>query len=85
MWTRTFWKRTAERAVKTAAEFAGAYLAWLGIADATNPAALERLIPDWQGVAINTLGMALIGAVLAVLVSLASLKIGPADSPSLVE
>ncbi len=69
MFTTKFWKRAAERAAKTAGQ--SAILA-IG-ADQLN-----ALTADWETVA----GFALGGAVLSVLTSLASLKIGPADDPS---
>jgi hypothetical protein len=69
MFTTKFWKRAAERAAKTAGQ--SAILA-IG-ADQLN-----ALSADWATVA----GFALGGAVLSVLTSLASLKVGPADDPS---
>lgn len=71
MTTLRFWKKTAERAVKTAAQAA---LLVIG-ADQVN-----ALTADWQDAA----GFALGGAVLSVLTSLASLKAGPGDDPSAV-
>lgn len=67
-----FWRETTERAVKSAAQAA---LLVIG-ADQ-----LDVFAADWQNVA----GFALGGAVLSVLTSLASFKLGPADSPSAVE
>ena len=69
MWTVTFWKATAERAVATAAQSA---LLVLG-ADQVN--ALEA---DWQ----NLAGFAAGGAVLAVLKALAA-QFATGDGPGL--
>lgn len=72
MWTRTFWKRALERAVKTLAQTAVAGLT----ADATGV-----LDANWVGVA-SVSGMA---AVVSVLMSIASSPVGPDDAdPSLV-
>ena len=71
MFDRFFLIDTAERSIKTAAQSA---LLAIG-ADQ-----LDALAADWQTVA----GFALGGAVLSVLTSLASLKVGPEDSPSVV-
>ena len=72
MTDRFFWIDTAERAVKTAAQSA---LLAIG-ADQLN-----ALAADWQTVA----GFALGGGVLSILTSLASLKVGPEDSPRVVQ
>jgi hypothetical protein len=72
VFTAQFWKETAERAVKTAAQSA---LLVIG-ADQMN-----ALTADWGDVA----GFASGGAILSVLTSLASSKWGPPDSPSLVK
>jgi hypothetical protein len=69
---RYFWIDTAERAAKTCAQSA---LLAIG-ADQLN-----ALAADWQTVASFALG----GAVLSVLTSLASLKIGPEDTPRVVK
>jgi hypothetical protein len=72
MFDHFFLVDTAERAVKTAAQSA---LLSIG-ADQAN-----ALTADWQTVASFALG----GAVLSVLTSLASLKIGPEDTPRVVK
>jgi hypothetical protein len=72
MFDHFFLVDTAERAVKTAAQSA---LLAIG-ADQLN-----TLAADWQTVASFALG----GAVLSVLTSLASLHIGPEDSPRVVQ
>lgn len=73
MFTLTFWKQTAERAIKSAAQ---ALLGlWVG-AEAFN--AWEV---DWK----KATGVALGGAILSVLTSLASAGVGKKDSPSLVD
>lgn len=71
MFTKKFWKAAAERAAKTAAEALA--LLWAG--DQFN-----ALDADWRMAA----GVALGGAVLSVALSLASLKIGKTNDPSLV-
>jgi hypothetical protein len=72
IWTASFWKQTAERAVKTAAQTGAAFLVigTTGIADI-----------DWA----TTGGICAVAALASVLTSLASNPFGPADSPSLVE
>mgnify|MGYP003408735288 FL=1 len=71
MWTSLFWRQTAERAVKTAAQAGAAFfvVGSTGVADV-----------DWATVG----GVAGAAAVASVLTSLASAPFGPADSPSLV-
>ena len=71
MWTSIFWRQTAERAVKTAAQAGAAFfvVGSTGVADV-----------DWATVG----GVAGAAAVASVLTSLASAPFGPADSPSLV-
>lgn len=69
MLTRVFWLAAVERAVKTAAQTA---LVTLG-ADR-----VDAFDADWRLVA----GMALGGAVLSVLSSLASTQVGDPDDPS---
>jgi Putative lactococcus lactis phage r1t holin len=72
MFTSRFWKLTAERAVKT---FAQTLAGVLVVGGAT------LLSANWP-TALSTAGMA---AVVSVLTSVGSLKIGPADSPSVVK
>lgn len=71
IWSASFWKQTAERAVKTAAQAGAAFfvVGSTGVADV-----------DWATVG----GVAGAAAVASVLTSLASAPFGPADSPSLV-
>ena len=71
IWSASFWKQTAERAVKTAAQAGAAFfvVGSMGVADV-----------DWATVG----GVAGAAAVASVLTSLASAPFGPADSPSLV-
>lgn len=71
MFTRQFWKMTAERAVKVFAETLAAVLVVGGTG---------LLEADWK-VALSTAAMA---TLVSVLTSLASLRIGPANSPSVV-
>lgn len=72
MFTRKFWRETAERAGKSAAQ--AAILA-LGSA-----ASVDALAADWRYVGSMALG----GAALSALTSLASARVGSDDSPSLV-
>jgi len=71
MWTSIFWRQTAERAVKTAAQAGAAFfvVGSTGVADV-----------DWATVG----GVAGAAAVASVLTSLASAPFGQPDSPSLV-
>jgi hypothetical protein len=71
MWSRRFWKQAAERCVKTAAQ---ALVGVVGL-DAANALAV-----DWKVAGAVAAG----AVVLSLLTSLASLAIGPGDSPSLV-
>ncbi len=73
MFTVTFWKQTAERAIKSAAQ---ALLGlWVG------DTAFNAWNADWKKAA----GVALGGAVLSVLTSLASASVGRSGSPSLIK
>lgn len=67
-----FMRETIERAIKTAAQTA---LALLGAG------AVNVLDVDWQNIAAVSAGAALV----SVLTSVASLPVGPPDSPSVVE
>lgn len=71
MTTRRFWVRSAERAVKTAAQAA---LLVLG-GDATGV-----LTADLRAAVLAAIG----GAVLSLLTSVSSAPLGPPDDPSLV-
>lgn len=71
MFTKKFWKATAERAVKTAAQAAALALG----ADAANLLHANALV---------LLGAFGGGALLSVLTSLGSLAVGEPDSPSAV-
>jgi hypothetical protein len=72
MFTVTFWRQAVERAVKSAAQ---ALLGlWVGAQ------AFNAWDVDWKKAA----GVALGGAILSVLTSLASAGVGRSDSPSLV-
>lgn len=72
MWELLFWRATAERAVKTAAQVAAAALVigTTGIADL-----------DWAALA----GLVVVGALASVCTSLASAPFGDSGTPSLVE
>lgn len=75
--SRTFWRETAERALKT---FAQVLLALL-ISDAAVPTNIFSI--DW----VPTLGISLAAALISVLTSIASAKspFGTPGSPSLVD
>ena len=72
MWSRFFWIDAFERAVKTAAEVAILFF---------SAGQLNVFTVEWKTV----IGLALGGAVLSVLASLASSKVGFPSSPSLVD
>ena len=74
MFTIIFWKKAAERAVKTAGQFG---LGALGLNQFTN---VDQVMNSGAlvGYAI------LFGAVSSVLTSMASIPFGPEDSPSVV-
>lgn len=72
MFTKTFWKDSTERAVKTAAQV----IVTLGVGGALN-----ILTVDWQA----TLGLAAGAAVLSYATSLLSAGVTKQDSPSLVD
>jgi hypothetical protein len=73
MWTMTFWKATAERAVKTLAQTLLSVLVVGGVV-------LNLFEVDW----LNALGIGLGAMVVSVLTSLLSAFVGSSDSPSLV-
>jgi len=70
MFTRRFWILTAERMIKTFAQT----LAGVLVAGAT------MSVAGWK----TALSAAALAAIVSVLTSIGSLKIGPADSPSVV-
>ena len=75
-----FWKRTLERAIKSAA---GGVLVVLGLgmaAGSAGQAQVNAWLIDWSAVTGGALGAAFVSVVLSV----ASAKIGPTDNPSLV-
>ena len=72
MWTLDFWKQTAERAVKTAAQSALAFFV-------IGQTVLSDL--DWTVVG----GAAAVACIASVLTSLVSAPFGQEHSPSLVE
>jgi len=74
MWTKEFWKATAERAIKTAAQ--GPIVLW-----AVGDGLLDAFAIDWEAAA----GVAVGGFVLSVLMSLASSAITSTPGPSLTE
>jgi hypothetical protein len=71
MFTKSFLRQLAERAVKT---FAQTFVALAGASQ------MDWLNLDWQHLAATSL----IAAGLSVLTSIASDKVGPTDSPSMV-
>lgn len=72
MLTRKFWKKTAERAIKTAAQS-------LGLAIGT-AASFDAVHADWAYLGSMALG----GAVLSVLTSITTSGAGPGEDPSAV-
>jgi hypothetical protein len=73
MFTVTFWRQTIERAIKSAAQALLGF--WVGAQ------AFNAWDADWKKAG----GVALGGAILSVLTSLASAGVGRSNSPSLVE
>ena len=71
MFTRRFWTLTAERMIKTFAQTLASVLVASGVG----------LFSAGWAAALSAAGMA---AVVSVLTSIGSVKIGPADSPSVV-
>jgi hypothetical protein len=71
MWTAKFWKETAERAIKTAAQVALTFF----VVGETNIASVDFAM---------TAGVTAGAAIASVLFSLASAPFGPEGSPSLV-
>lgn len=74
MFTRRFWIATAERGIKTAGQFG--LLAW-------GTAAFTK-VGDVVSIGQATGLAMLFGAGLSVLTSVASVKVGPAEDPSVV-
>jgi hypothetical protein len=72
----TFWARTAERAIKSAAQV----LVVVMVAKGTGSGGVDVSTMDWP----TALGLAGGAALLSVLMSLASRRIGPDDSPSVI-
>lgn len=77
MFTLIFWKRAAERAVKSAAQATVGVLTLGGVASSTS---VNAFLTDWKTVAGCALGM----AVLSIGTSLASIDFGPTEDPSVV-
>jgi hypothetical protein len=75
MWSKTFWEKTAERAVKT---FIQALLAAFGVGEVGSAAGVDLLSVDWPG-ALSLAGSA---ALLSVLFSALSSGRGDPESPS---
>lgn len=72
MWTKKFWKQTAERAIKTSAATAAGLVSGNGVGVCE---------VDWLGV----LSITAMSAIVCVLTSIASLPVGPdKQTPSLV-
>jgi hypothetical protein len=72
MFTKKFWKKATERAAKTAGQ---AFLLGVGTAGA-----FDAVHADWAYLGSMALG----GAVLSLVTSIASLGAGPDDDPSAV-
>jgi len=75
VYSPTFWKQAAERAIKTFAQV----LLVLLVGDATVPTNLFSI--DW----VPALGMSLAAALVSVLTSIGSASVGERGTPSLVE
>jgi len=73
VFTRSFWRQVAERAVKTGAQAAAALIA-------LHLAAPSLLVVPWSAIG----AAAALAALGSVATSLASAAVGPADSPSVV-
>lgn len=84
MFTRRFWRSAAERAVKTAAQFVLYVIGVGAVAEAAGPSPTAETVNAlaWDPVALASSGLA--GAVISVLFSLASTRVGDASSPSVV-
>lgn len=74
MWTLDFWREAAERAIKSAAQ--APLVAW-GVGELAAPDAFTL---DWR----LGLGVAAGGALVSVLTSLVSARVGDRRSPSLI-
>ncbi len=73
MFTKRFWKETIERAIKSGAQ---AVILALGASQGLNLFDMD---------AVLLIGAAGAGALLSVLTSLVSVKVGASDSPSAIE
>ncbi len=73
MWSATFWKGTAERAIKTFAQALAAYIVTSGV--------LGVLDVNW----VHGASIAGLAAVLSILMSIGSSQVGPSGTPSLVD
>lgn len=73
MWTATFWKQVAERAIKSAAQ--ALIGLWVG----------DTVFDVWQADPRKAVGVALGAALLSVLTSLVSGPVGEPGTPSLVD
>lgn len=83
MFTRTFWRRAVERAVKSAAQLAGFVLLAGGtLASAMSVAGAppDAFAVNWRAVA----GAAIFGFVASIITSLGSDAFGPSNDPSVV-
>lgn len=78
IWTRTFWRHTLERAIKTAAQFPLAL--WTTVEGSQAAGWIDPFTMDWRVFA----SAAVSGALFSILTSLASAPASNDDTPSLV-
>ncbi len=82
MWTKRFWKRTAERAIKTSAQVLSVQVTAAGVTNIQGQAVVSAWLLDWS----NLAGVGLGAALASVLTSVASVEFGSdPENPSMVE
>lgn len=75
-----FWRKAAERAIKSAGQGAVAVIALGVAAGAAGQSTVNAFLVDWKAALGGAAGM----AVLSLGTSIATAKIGPADDPGVV-
>lgn len=78
MWTKSFWKKTCERALKT---FVQAVIAAFGVGQVGDVVGVNLVGADW----VTALSLAGSAAALSVVTSLLSSNLGDPESPSAVK